>query len=197
MKKLIISVLVIISSFGLYAQDYEFKTILGSDDIRLTGFGGPFMQFSQVDGKFAHFMGGGGGLILNDKLILGGFGNGMTNAIEATKYNEEDHKLEFGYGGLWFAYIISGRQAIHPVIHLQTGWGGINLIDQGENSIQNDFVTVFTPIIELEMNITQFFRMAIGASYRYTVGVGAIDGYTDDMDFSGPGGFLSFKFGWF
>ena len=203
MKKITILLLAMATSFHLFAQeDDEFRTIFQGDIKKIRGFGGPNMEFTAIDGGFAHMMGGGGGIILNDQLIFGGFGVGMTNSIDAKNIdangvNEyQGYNLEYGYGGLWFGYIIKGKLPIHPVIHTQMGWGSVTVGEPYSSPEHSDNVFVLNPIVELEMNITRFFRLGVGANYRFNFGLNRLDGY-GNQDFSGPGGFMSFKFGWF
>lgn len=76
MKKLI-ALLVFFSTTGLlsaqttdvgeYKKNNEVKTIMNSIEIhRISGFGGPTMSYSTVNGEFAFMMGGGGGIIINN-----------------------------------------------------------------------------------------------------------------------------------
>jgi hypothetical protein len=49
----------------------------------------------------------------------------------------------------------------------------------------------------VELNLTRYFRIGAGATYNiYTLVDENQHGYTSS-DLSSPGGFLSFKFGWF
>lgn len=206
MKKLAFLLAIMFIASTINAQDEEeFRTIFDNKITKVRGFGGPDMCFTTIDGEFAHMMGGGGGLILNDQLIFGGWGMGMTNSIPAKVRfdnngdNEwEGKELDYGVGGLWFGYIIQGKKPIHPVIHAQIGWGEAEIADNTRSSeIYSDGIFVLNPIIELEMNITQFFRLGVGANYRFNFGTSLLKNEYSNSSFSGPGGFLSFKFGWF
>ncbi|MFC2136987.1 hypothetical protein ACFLTE_02320 [Bacteroidota bacterium] len=201
MKKSILLFVAILIGFIVTAQD-DYRTIFGDGNIKkIRGFGGPLMTFTTIDGEFAHMMGGGGGIILNDQLIFGGFGSGVTNRINAERTVNgstlyEDQEVDFGYGGLWFGYIINGNAPIHPVIHTQLGWGSLEIMDKNDFIAHStDPVFILNPIVEIEMNITRFFRLSVGGNYRFGFGVGT-QGFSDG-DISGPGGFLAFKFGWF
>ena len=198
--------MVVFVGIGVYAQDdEEFKTIFNGEIQKVRGFGGPNMAFSVLSGEFAHLMGGGGGIILNDQLLLGGWGLGVTNDIPAKPYLDDNGdnyykglELDYDIGGLWFGYIIKGKYPVHPVIHAQIGWGSAELTnrDGSKSGFNPDGIFVINPIVELEMNITQFFRLGVGANYRLNFGANNLTQYSNS-DFSGPGGFLSFKFGWF
>jgi len=201
MKKSVLLFIAIIIGLSVIAQD-DYKTIFGDGSIKkIRGFGGPLMTFTTIDGQFAHMMGGGGGIILNDQVIFGGFGSGVTNRIDAVRTVDgvelyTDQEVDLGFGGLWFGYIIKGNAPIHPVIHTQIGWGSIELKDKDDYIAHStDPIFVLNPIVELEMNITRFFRLSVGGNYRLGFGVGT-RGFSDS-DISGPGGFLAFKFGWF
>jgi len=183
MKKTLTFVLLIAVSFGVYGQEDDFKTIL-SDISHISGFGGPIMGFTNISGKFGHMIGGGGGIVLDD-FYFGGYGTGLTNLSD----------IEFGHGGLWTGYTFMGNKAIHPSLFAQIGWGRILLDGAPGPGINSDNVFVFSPVLELELNLTQFFRLGIGGQYRFVTGVG-LSGY-DNNDFSGPGASLTFKFGWF
>lgn len=212
MKKL---VLVFVALFYIaisFAQDDDFQTIFGDEDFSISGFGGPFMSFGTVTGEFAHMMGGGGGIILNNKVLFGGYGLGKTtripineNKIDATAFanayldgNESriaNMELDFGHGGLFAGYVLNGNAPIHPILMVNFGWGSVAVADNQDFPEHTDNIFVLNPVLELEMNITQFFRVGIGANYTLVTGVNTI-GYKDG-DFSSPGASLSFRFGWF
>jgi hypothetical protein len=190
MKKLLFIIIGFIICLNLSAQeDEEIQTLFGQGT-KITGFGGPFMNFTIMNGEFAHMMGGGGGVILNG-FFFGGYGAGLTNAIF-----EDQNEIEFGHGGFWTGFSILGSKPIHPAVSTQVGWGGISLKDpDGWDIVYDDGVFVLNPMIEIEMNFTKFFRLCVGGHYRWVTGVNALNLTSQDM--SGPGVFLGFKFGWF
>ena len=173
MKKTALWILLImIATFGVAQeedQDREIETLLG-DEITFTGFGGPWMNFTSINGSFTHMMGGGGGVILNQVFYFGGYGYGNTNAIDY-----DLGQLDFGYGGIMAGYIHQGNKAIHPTVGLMMGWGEVKLRD----SNLKDNVFVLHPMAEVEMNITRFFKTGIGAGYRYVTGIGSFPGLND------------------
>ena len=209
MKKLILLFCAVTIGIGAFSQiltsppeeEDDFKTIFDGQKIKISGFGGPFMRFGSIDGEFAHFMGGHGGILLND-FYVGGYGMGLTNHISGDKYNQ-DYTVEFGHGGLMTGINIFGKKAIHPNFYTLFGWGSATIkedyeddFDFYDNVIDDDeSIFVIEPSLEIEMNFTRFFRVALGGSYRFVTGVDLV-GY-DDADFSGPSASLSFRFGWF
>ncbi len=191
MRKIFAVILSLSVTASVFSQDQEIQTLFGYGT-RISGFGGPFMSFTTINGEFAHMMGGGGGVLLGD-FFLGGYGEGLTNYIENI---EGGDKIEFGHGGFWTGYSFFGVKPIHPAFSLQLGWGDISLKDpEGYESYYNDNVFVVNPTVELEMNFTKFFRLSVGGHYRLVTGVDA--SLLSGQDMSGPGAFLAFKFGWF
>lgn len=201
-KKIVFFVIALISFLFVTGQeDDEFQTIFGHGKTKVSGFGGPFMSFTQIGGDFAHMMGGGGGVIINN-FFFGGYGMGKTNEIaykgEVAPTNE--HVMDFGHGGFWVGYTFFYNCSIHPVVHTQIGWGGItkrlkddwNYDPTQESEI--DQVFVLSPTAELEMNFSRFFKLGAGLSYTFVYNT---DGPYTFSDFAKPGVFVSFKFGWF
>jgi hypothetical protein len=64
-----------------------------------------------------------------------------------------------------------------------------------DTNIDADAFFVLEPGLELELNITQIFRLAIGGSYRYTSNVSLIDHEADVL--RGFNGYFTLKFGKF
>jgi hypothetical protein len=188
MRKMLFTILLVLSVSGLKAQENEIQTLFGSGT-RISGFGGPIMSFTSINGEFAHMMGGGGCVLLGD-VFIGGYGEGLTNSIMAG-----GNSIKFGHGGFWTGYSFMADRALHPAISTQLGWGSITQTDDNHYHLSSDNVFVINPAIELEMNFTKFFRLGIGAHYRIVSGVNTST--LTNSDFSGPGAFLSFKFGWF
>jgi hypothetical protein len=188
MRKIVIIIVLALLFGGLKAQDNGIQTLFGSGT-RISGFGGPIMSFTSINGKFAHMMGGGGAVILGD-FWLGGYGEGLTNTIMAG-----GNRIDFGHGGFWTGYSFLASRALHPSVSAQLGWGSISQKDDDYSYLSSDNVFVVNPILELEMNFTKFFRLGVGAHYRFVNGVNTST--LTNADFSGPGAFLSFKFGWF
>ena len=66
---------------------------------RISGFGGPTISYTQIDGEFAVMSGGGGGVIINN-FFIGGYGEGTSNSVNNNP-SLEFRNVEFGYGGFW------------------------------------------------------------------------------------------------
>ncbi len=151
--------------------------------------------------------GGGGGIIFDDRLLLGGYGMGLsTNAHRTLQVNDSlalAARLSFGHGGFWFQYSLGPERAIHPVINMQLGWGGATWKfdgadrDQGNKYPQDisDLVMVITPSVGIEFNIKPWFRPNVYIGYRYVDGLELQDVPSDGLN--GFFGGLSLLFGGF
>lgn len=194
MKKIITVACIVLVFGGIKAQNDEIQTLF-TGNTRISGFGGPLMGFSAVNGEFAHMMGGGGGVLLGD-FFFGGYGSGLTNGIPA---GPSGLRIDFGHGGFWTGYSFMAARPLHPTISAQIGWGNVGERDHNYTDWTSDNVFVFNPAVELEMNFTKFFRLGVGVHYRLVAGIdpGMHTSALSDSDFSGPGALLTFKFGWF
>lgn len=201
MKKIVLFALAVLFSVSSFTQDDDFQTIGGNGNgfTRVRGFGGPIMSFTQIGDDFAHMMGGGAGIIINN-FFFGGYGVGKTNQIPYR--NEINNIMEFGHGGIWCGYTAFYNKPIHPVLHAQFGWGAINKRPKNSSLSRSDLdmeqngdvVFVITPALELEMNFSRFFKLGAGVNYSLVYNT---DGPYTASDFFHPGVFASFKFGWF
>jgi hypothetical protein len=213
----LILVFILFSSVTIFAQrerdrdrdrdDDRQETLFGSRGLKISGFGGPFVEFSSVNGQFTVSNGGGGAALFNQTFFLGGYGVGMSNRINVGVGNT-NQRIDFEHGGFWLGYVSSPKRLVHFTGSLRLGWGGVNLRNNSFGSnmdlrLTNCFVA--TPEIGFEVNITRFFRIAATAGYRAVSGIGTVNlndnlgnsTMLDSGDFNSPMGMLTFKFGWF
>lgn len=197
MKRTITLGLLVFMTCAIMAQEKEYRTIFDNQELRISGMGGPFMQFTSVAGEFGHMMGGGGAVLLND-FYFGGYGLGLTNAIPDYVNDNTNDRLTLGHGGFWIGYSLFGDKPIHLSISSLIGWGEFGIMQyDGYYPFIRDKIFVLSPTIEVELNLTRYFRIGAGATYNiYTLVDENQHGYASS-DLSSPGGFLSFKFGWF
>jgi len=174
-------------------------------DIDHGGYGGPTIKYTQIgpDQSHAILMGGQGGWIIDHTFIIGGGGYGLVNNVEAdwldmrTFVQSEPLYLYMGYGGLLLGFTRWSDDLIHYTIHTMIGGGGIDyrLADEFEEDSTSDGIFVIEPGACVEFNISSFFRIAVGATYRYVQGVDLT--MLDNSDLSAFTGHLEFKFGSF
>jgi hypothetical protein len=195
MKRLAVILLLCFITLPLLAQE---ETLIGGE-IESGGFGGPVVKFGSINGESGIFVGGRGGWIINHTFILGGGGYGLTNNVKAKVLGPYGERyLNFGYGGLELEYIAQSDRLIHFSVMTLIGAGGLGWRDEsfrgGMNS-DSDAFFVLEPAAQVNLNVTKYFRLSAGVSYRYVSGVDSPA--ASDTDLSGPSGVLTFRFGRF
>lgn len=194
MKKITLLLAVFLVALTGFAQEKdsdEFRTIFDNQKLKVSGIGGFSMAFSSFNSNYAASTGGSMAILLNKQLFVGGYGQSSNIYREVTIENSDYTDARLNHGGFWLGYIIMPSLPIHPVISTQVGWGKARV-----DEYYNDNVFVVNPTVEVQVNITRFFRMAVGGHYTICSDVNNIDGLSA-KDFSGPGGTLAFRFGWF
>jgi len=185
MKKLLLAVILILFTVPIIASAEE-KTLI-SGEIESGGYGGPVVKLSGVNNEFVVFMGGRGGWIINHAFIVGGGGYGLVTDVYAN-----GNKLSLGYGGLELGYVIMSDSLVHFTAHTLFGFGGVSFENDPASA---DEVLVIEPEATVVVNITEFFRIAAGVSYRFVTGVATAG--VSDASLSGLSGMIVFKFGRF
>jgi hypothetical protein len=193
MKKIAISLLLMLSAGMILAQENDNMETIFNKPEKIRGYLGPIINITTLDGENAYMQGFNAAAIINDHLIVGFYNLNLENNIFSNNDEYVGDILDFEHRGLLLGYIFMPKKAIHFSASLQTGRGYIDMYNE---SIDDKNVFILTPGIEAEFNITKFFRIGIGANYRFAMEVDQFDNY-DNEDFSAPGGFVSFKFGWF
>lgn len=167
------------------------ETFFGNND-SYGGFGGPMIEFSQINGTLVGDVGGGGGLIIND-FFMGGYGLGSEGA--SVDFEEQSYDIDFGHGGLWFGYAHKEHKLVHVYSSLKIGWGSAELKIDGDKKFDDNLLAL-TPEAGIEFNITNWFKLGVTGGYRYVSGVDDLPVLTSD-DFTGMTGALTFRFGGF
>lgn len=171
---------------GVAAQE---ETLV-SGPLRSGGFGAPVMKFSEVNDRFAFLMGGRGGWIINDAFVIGGGGYGLTN-----HHNFTTDALDMGYGGLDLEYVNRPTELLHITLAVLVGGGGVRYWPSTSRRYYDGGFFVAEPSVNLELNVTRIFRIAVGGSYRVVEGL-SVPGL-GDADLAGWNGNVQFKFGKF
>ena len=193
-------IVILLFGISLFSQeeedDYDVKPLL-SDSVNISGFGCPLLIVSNYKDNTAFYFGGAGGLIIDDRYFIGGFGNGMTSNFEISSGEYQDDKFEVGIGGIWLGYIYKGKKMFHPEVSVMIGWGSLSISDKSAryNPDSYDSFSIITPSLELCYTPWNFLRIGIGVSYSKFNNL-SFSEITDD-DFSGPGGYFTVKLGWF
>jgi hypothetical protein len=182
-------------------QAQEIQTLFDGD-VSHGGFGGPVLKIGGVAGSTGLWVGGRGGWIINldenHAISLGGGGYGLVTEHEVIDpLIEEELYAMNGYGGFILEYTNRSYSLVHFTATSLIGAGGLMLRDRSFEDVSDDPDTFFVlePGVNVEVNVTGFFRIGAGASYRITSGINRF-GFSDS-DFSGFNGVITLKFGKF
>jgi hypothetical protein len=180
-KTIILSALLVLLYSAAFSQDEEgefeyyksreIKTILGRH--RAGGAYGVFSSgYSEIDNKHAVLFGGRFGWLASHWIGVGMGATGFINEYHHEPSINRNVFLAGGYGGLYIEPIIFPRSPVHVSFPVLFGAGGISYVSK-EAELNNNLVEdseaflLIEPAAEIELNLTRFFRLAIGASYRY------------------------------
>jgi hypothetical protein len=193
---LFVVLVLLLSTNHINAIEREKDETLVTGKYEFGGFGGPVFKFSTLADEFAFLVGGRGGWIINHAISLGGGGYGLAQetvfeGIPGSPY------MQFGYGGGIIEFIYRSDKLIHVSLAGLIGGGGFGYAYRDWGYYQEDIDAFFVmePELNVMMNITEFFRIGAGGSYRYVTGI-TIENYTNS-DLSGFSGNITLKFGLF
>jgi hypothetical protein len=212
-RTVIITSFLILATAAVFSQDAEFqyykskeiKTLLGRNKAG-GGYGSFTTGYSSIDGYHAVLFGGRFSWIASHSI---GIGIGATGFINEFHYEpapvDKDVFLTGGYGGLYIEPILFPRSPVHVSFPVLLGGGGISFISKdaafNDNLIEDSKAfLLIEPSAELELNLTKFFRLAFGASYRFPTqfDVGLPGTYTIDVESLKTLSYtVTFKFGKF
>ncbi len=212
--KNLLSVLFLMLVLGAPLMAQEQETLFNSP-VEHGGYGGLVQKLTSIRGEAGWMMGGYGGWLIDHRLMIGVGGYGLVSNVRASAESEAAYSpwdeplyVEFGYGGLMLEYTLAPSKLVH--INLQTliGAGGVthrtnmyeNLLDDDGPDYRHygrrEAVFVAEPAVNVELNVTEWFRVAAGGSYRFVSGVNEMRGLSN-KDLSGPSASLALKFGAF
>jgi hypothetical protein len=164
------------------------------------GFGGPVVKFTAIKDEFSVIVGGRGGWIINHTFVIGGGGYGLVeDTIEKGRTIAGNPiYLTMGYGGLELEYIKNSDKLIHWSVLALIGGGGVDEREKNDgytDRVEGDAFFVFEPAVNLELNVTTFFRLCVSGNYRFIAGANFRGIQNDDL--AGAAAALTFKFGKF
>jgi len=207
----------ILFPFCLNAQNDEVSTLFGGDnDYRIGGYASLDTKFSQVDNGMGFLLGVKGGIIFNSTFSVGVGGYGLLPTVKihfdcpiTGHENEKSGYWTGGYGAVIFEYINSSNRLLHFNANTLFGFGGAsysvrqqgyNEEDTKDTQHPSKFIFVVEPGVAAELNVSRFFRIFLGVSYRYIPNFKfAYEGITlaPTTVFNGFSANLTFKFGKF
>ena len=187
-------------------QDKDKTQTLVSDKKRkklwFSGYMAPVVRFSQVDStKYSTFVGYKGAFIIEGFAI--GTGLFVNADYKKRKIKDKNRDVFMGYTGLLFEYNFLRKKIVNFSVGTLVGIGTAGYFKSGnyddDNDTEHRYVGtrffVLEPELVLYINVTRFFRLGLGGSYRYINGLKQYN-LTDDS-YAGFAGSLILQFGWF
>jgi len=185
-KTVILSALVLFLSLVSFSQESdstrknhdsskhndEFKTLFGNHH-QSGAYGAFSIGYSQIDNQQAVIFGGKFEWIVSHSLGFGFGGSGFINEYHYDANLGRDVFLTGGYGGMYIEPILFPKFPVHLSFPVLLGAGGISYITKDMNSYHNmvedsEVFLIAEPAAEIELNVTRNFRIALGASYKFT-----------------------------
>jgi len=195
-KTTLISIICILASTAAFSQEPEFeyyknremRTLLGHDRS-----GGGYCSFStgytNINDLDAVMFGGRFSWMASHSLGIGMGATGFMNEYHYEAAIDKDVFLTGGYGGLYIEPVLFPRLPVHLSFPVLLGIGGISFISV-DNEFNENFLEdskaflLVEPAAEVELNLTRFLRLAVGASYRLPTpfNVGLPGSYSIDVE---------------
>ncbi len=171
------------------------ETLL-SGTMTFGAFGGPLIKWTKINDDFAVLVGGRGAFVFNHFLAIGGGGYGLVNDVLINTSNPPlQWYMDFGYGGVVLECILGSRKLIHLSTSALIGGGSVSYHRNWYEYTDPDFFFVMEPALDIELNVSRYFRIGIGGSYRWINGIQYSE--ISNRSMSGPSAVLTFKFGSF
>jgi len=209
----VISLLILfILSTNVLAQDNDdpkFRSVFNlKSDQKIThgGYGAFGIGHTIIDDKSALRFTIKGAWIVNHRFALGLAGNSFFNNLSYSD-SRVNNSIGGGYGGIFIEPILFPMAPVHVTFPLIIGGGSLTTLhpsewydNTGDYSNQFDVFFVVEPGIEIEINMIKFFRIGLGASYRFTNGINLVYSDNTQVPFTALDSFnlyANFKFGKF
>ena len=206
MKKTAVILLILL--LVLPAMTFAQQQTLIKGKLSHGGFAGPVLKYSQMLDEDALLVGLRGGWIIGHSLYIGAAGYGLVNRIVSLRYESGPdsgmiNHLGLGYGGLELGFILASDRIVHIASQVLFGAGGAMHTNRDNwedfewdmDEHDGDAFFILEPAIDIELNVTSFFRICIGASYRFITGI-EMDEFKNS-DLNGFSGVFTLKFGRF
>ena len=180
-------------AFLLCLTSYSQETLVSRHGLQLGGFGGPILEFSDLNGNFGVSVGGGGGIMLNH-FFLGGYGLASTHDILAD-IDAERYEVTLAHGGIWTGYDFSPHKLLHVTFSFRAGYG-ILLFGLEDDFSYYDFedeIFTLTPEVGISLNLTRHVKLVGTVGQRWVRDV-ETDSYASDAFDSYVASFM-IKFG--
>ncbi|MDA3865738.1 MAG: hypothetical protein PF489_03190 [Salinivirgaceae bacterium] len=157
------------------------------------GFGGPIITIGQIDNNAFVTVGGGGGVILNHRFMVGGFGEGTVSNLSPKEDLLQKHYFEISSGGLWLGYSIPINKKHHISASAFAGFGRAYLLRNAYESYF-DNISYVRPTLEYEFRVNRIVGIAAGLAWPLYADFDLP--YYKPKALSKPAASITLKFGW-
>lgn len=174
MKRNTIIILASLLIIGMNAMAQQQRTIINSRIKHKIGIAiSPTYEISRIDKAPASFLGIRGGIVLADKLTIGGvFKTSVNNIIPKSETDNRVYLHMYMFGGL-LEYTLWSDKVVHLTFPLTIGGGKVEM-DRLDNirSISGQpygekYFFFAEPSALVEINLHKYVRLNAGASYRF------------------------------
>lgn len=183
--------------------------VLVRSNVALGGYGGPDLRISSMLSQTMTLVGAQASWIAGHRILFGAAGYGLVSGVDTPSTMQIDgnpSRLGLVYGGIRLGVVATPNSLLHVTMATLVGPGTLSGISRVATPAEFEVgyerrighaegIFVVEPEVAVEMNLTTFMRVALGASYRYVTGV-AQPGLSS-ANLSSPAGSLAFKFGVF
>lgn len=149
-----------------------------------------------------------GAVLLNRALAIGIGGYSLASSIHVS---DPQSNFEMEYAGLILELVFPSDKLVHLSASTLIGWGSLNNAanrnwmtydpyyddrhSYANYNLGDDSFMVIEPELDFELNMTTFFRLGLGISYRYISGVDLMP--LTNADLKGLATVFTFKVGKF
>ncbi|NTW48925.1 MAG: hypothetical protein HGB19_04175 [Chlorobiales bacterium] len=162
-------------------------------------FGGLSIKTTRINGVEGIMFGVRGAWRVSGDLQVGVAAYKLMNQGYNTRFEFEGYqtRLKIMYGGVEVGYSFNYDRNVHLSFYTLVGLGMVrySVEDGYGGDLGRDYFYVVEPGVNLEMNMTDRFRISVGGSYRIANGVNYYN--LRDSNLSGLASTISFKFGMF
>jgi hypothetical protein len=190
------NVIVLAALFLTAALAAQEETLIG-EGMHSGGYGGPVWKLTSINGQTTSLSGGRGAWLINHKFGIGAGGYGTITDVKSTySLNGRPLYIQLEYGGAELEYIHDSNKVLHWTALLFFGNGTVRLRQHSpDREVQSDRIYVLEPSLNADVNLAKWFRIGVGATYRYVMGLDLAP--LDASDVSGFTGLVCLKFGSF
>jgi len=166
-----------------------------------SAFGAPVIKFTSIGGQNATLVGGRFGWVIDESIVLGGGFYGLTSKVKTNVIDPvsgQDVLLGFNCGGLELEYIFFSDSKIHASLDMFFAGGGLTYSVHDKSVAHTNYYSqdllLWEPQANVEFEITDWFHLDAGVSYRIITSYDIVYGISKD-DLKGISALLTFKFG--